>query len=141
MVVCAEAILNGELVDPVGPDDVKRPLFVRGNIPNHGVLGRMGAAGYLQRVATELELRQLDAGEVALAAGNMQTSSDLFRKLRYEENIKKAGKILARIAEHEMSALSAMETAWQTVRQITSNQVNSSDKSTTSADAHGVAAE
>lgn len=127
MAVCAKAILKGKLKDPVDPSGIKRPLFVRGNIPNHGVLGRMGAAGYLRRVATELELRQLDAKEVITAAENMQASSDLFRKLRYEEDLMEAGKILAQIAEHELTALSAMETAWQTVRKITGVELNTAE--------------
>jgi hypothetical protein len=39
--------------------------------------------------------------------------------LRYEENLKTAGDILARIAERELNALRSMELAWSEVQQIT----------------------
>jgi hypothetical protein len=120
MARCAEAIRRGELTDTFAPDGKKIPLFVRGNIPNHGVLGRQGAAGYLRRVAKELELRGLKADEAQAAAERMQASSDLFRELRYEEDIKQAGEILSRIAEEELAALRHMEAAWPEVREITS---------------------
>jgi hypothetical protein len=120
MARCAEAIRRGELTDTFAPDGKKIPLFVRGNIPNHGVLGRQGAAGYLRRVAKELELRGLKADEAQAAAERMQASSDLFRELRYEEDIKQAGEVLSRIAEEELAALRHMEATWPEVREITS---------------------
>ncbi len=68
------------------PSGERVPLFVKGNIANHGVLGRRGAAGYLQRVALELaRTRNLDGEAARAAASFMQRSSDLFATLRYEE--------------------------------------------------------
>jgi hypothetical protein len=119
MARCAEAIRRGELQDVLTPDGKREPLFVKGNIPNHGVLGRAGAAGYLRRVAKELAARDLRYDDVAAAAERMQNSSDLFRTLRYEENLAAAGEILARIAEQELEALRAMENGWTEVQQIT----------------------
>ncbi len=116
MARCAEAIARGELGDPLSPTGERVPLFVRGNIANHGVLGRRGAAGYLQRVAVELAKRNLD-GEAARAAGSfMERSSELFTSLRYEEDSREAGIILARIAEAEAAALAKMEQAWDQVK-------------------------
>ncbi len=105
MARAAEAILRGELTDPVTPSGERVPLFVKGNIANHGVLGRRGAAGYLQRVALELAKRNLDGEAARAAASFMQRSSELFESLRYEEETRKAGTILARIAEAELAAL------------------------------------
>lgn len=119
MAACAQAIRDGQLGDTVAPDGTTRPLFVRGNIPNHGVLGRAGAAGYLRRVTQELALRDLRPDDVAAAALRMQESSDLFRRLRYEPDIRAAGEILARIAESEIAALVHMEAAMADVRDIT----------------------
>src|SRR3546814_17295331 len=113
---CAEAIQRGELTDTVSPDGTAIPLFVRGNIPNHGVLGRQGAAGYLRRVAAELAARGLRHDDASQAAERMQASSDRFRELRYEAEIAKAGGILARIAEPEIAALEHMQSAWAEVR-------------------------
>jgi hypothetical protein len=118
MARCAEAIRAGKLKDPVAPDGTTHPLFVRGNIPNHGVLGRQGAAGYLTRVATELEKRGLDGRPVREAAGRMEESSTLFRSLRYEADLPAAGEILGRIAECELAALGFMERAWPVVKAI-----------------------
>jgi hypothetical protein len=123
MARCAEAIRRGELKDAVSPTGEVRPLFVRGNIPNHGVLGRAGAAGYLRRVAQELgRSNHLKPDDVEAAAGLMQQSSDLFRVLRYEEDLPKAGEILGRIAETELKALAHMERGWEEVRQLRSDQ-------------------
>jgi hypothetical protein len=119
MARCAEAIRRGELGDVATPTGKLEPLFVRGNIPNHGVLGRSGAAGYLRRVAAELAARDLRYDDVATAAEYMQASSDLFRQLRYEENLKAAGEILAHIADRELRALRSMELVWSEVQQIT----------------------
>src|SRR3546814_2523970 len=69
MARCAEAIQRGELTDTVSPDGTAIPLFVRGHIPNHGVLGRQGAAGYLRRVAAELAARGLRHDDASQAAG------------------------------------------------------------------------
>ena len=79
------------LTDPLTPSGERVPLFVRGNIANHGVLGRRGAAGYLQRVSVELARRNLDGEAVRAAASFMQRSSELFATLRYEERVKEAG--------------------------------------------------
>lgn len=119
MMRCAEAIRRGELGDVLTPTGERLPLFAKGNIPNHGVLGRAGAAGYLRRVAQELAARDLNYADVAEAAQRMQASSDLFRTLRYEENLQAAGELLARIAETELEALRHMELGWKDVQQIT----------------------
>jgi hypothetical protein len=118
MARCAEAIRAGRLRDVVAPGGETRPLFVRGNIPNHGVLGRAGAAGYLRRVATELDARALKGALAAEAADRMQASSDLFRTLRYEENLGAAGDLLGRIADCELAALDLMERAWPEVQAL-----------------------
>jgi hypothetical protein len=118
MAACAQAIREGRLEDTAAPNGETRPLFVRGNIPNHGVLGRAGAAGYLRRVAQELGKRGLRADDAAAAADRMAASSDLFRSLRYEEDLRKAGEILSRIADAELEALARMERAWGEVREL-----------------------
>lgn len=118
MARCAEAILRGELQDVLMPDGKHEALFAKANIPNHGVLGRLGAAGYLRRVAAELMARNLKADDVMAAAEHMQTSSDLFRTLRYETDLPKAGALLARIAEQELAALRGMELGWSQVSAI-----------------------
>ncbi|MBI4594616.1 MAG: hypothetical protein HY728_10415 [Candidatus Rokubacteria bacterium] len=115
MARCAEAIRAGRLKDIVGVGGKTIKLFVQGNIPNHGVLGRAGAAGYLRRVAAELTKRGLNGGLVAEAADRMQESSNLFRKLRYEETLMAAGDLLGRIADCELAALDLMERAWPEV--------------------------
>ena len=119
MLACAEAIRRGELTDTLAPSGEHRPLFVRGQIPNHGVLGRAGAAGYLRRVTKELGERGLKTEDAAAAAERMQASSDLFRVIRYEPDLQKAADVLARIAEQEIAALRAMERAWEDVKIIT----------------------
>lgn len=118
MARCAEAIRAGRLTNVLTPSGEERPLFVRGNIPNHGVLGRAGAAGYLRRVSTELATRGLDGGVVAEAAARMEESSSLFKMLRYEEDLRKAGDLLGRIAERELAALDLMERAWPEVQAL-----------------------
>jgi hypothetical protein len=80
------------------------------------VLGRAGAAGYLRRVAKELGARGLKSSDVAEAAERMQESSNLFRKLRYEENLVAAGDVLGRIADCEIAALDLMERAYPEVK-------------------------
>jgi hypothetical protein len=112
-------IRSGEVKDTLGPNGNPIPLFVRGNIPNHGVLGRAGAAGYLRRVTSEMGARTLPTAAVARAAEHMQASSDLFRELRYEAHLQKAANVLARIAEHELAALEAMTKAWPEIMTIT----------------------
>ena len=126
MARCAEAIRKGEVADALKPDGTREALFSKANIPNHGVLGRMGAAGYLRRVASELALRGLKPDAVMAAAANMQTLSDLFRELRYESDTISGGKLLARIADHELKALAAMQDAWNEVREITNTAVQRS---------------
>lgn len=118
MARCAEAIARGELGDPLSPTGERVPLFVKGNIANHGVLGRRGAAGYLQRVAVELAKRNLDGEAARAAASFMERSSELFTSLRYEEDLREAGIILARIAEAEAAALAKMEQAWDQVKRL-----------------------
>jgi hypothetical protein len=113
---CAEAVRAGKLKDIATPDGRTLKLFVQGQIPNHGVLGRAGAAGYLRRVAKELAARGLRASDVAEAAERMQESSNLFRKLRYEENLAGAGDVLGRIADCEIAALDLMERAYPEVK-------------------------
>jgi hypothetical protein len=120
MARCAEAIRKGEVEDALKPDGTREPLFSKANIPNHGVLGRLGAAGYLQRVAKELASRGLKPDAVERAAASMQASSDLFRSLRYEADTRAGGETLSAIAEHELKALDAMQDAWGDVREITS---------------------
>lgn len=118
MAVCAEAIRKGELTDIRTPDGETRKLFAQGQIPNHGVLGRASAAGYLRRVALELAKRNLDAEAVKAASELMQQSSDTFRVLRYEEDIVKVGDLLSRVADLELQALARMEAAWSIVQQL-----------------------
>lgn len=118
MARCAQAIRAGKLKDVVGPDGKVRRLFTQVNIPNHGVLGRVGAAGYLRRVARELTERDLDGTLVAEAAARMQESSNLFRKLRYEQNLTAAGDFLGRIADCELAALDLMDRAWPEVQSL-----------------------
>jgi hypothetical protein len=119
MAAFAARILNGEIKDTVGPNGDAIPLFVRGNIPNHGVLGRAGAVGYLRRVTHEMAVRGLPTAAVVRAAEHMQASSDLFRTLRYEADLLKAGAVVAQIADHECAALADMTAAWPEVRTIT----------------------
>lgn len=119
MAAFAQKIRAGEIEDVLAPNGERRPLFLRGQIPNHGVLGRAGAAGYLRRVTQELGLRGLDTTRTAAAAEAIQASADTFRVLRYEADLKAAGEILSRIAETEMKALDHMTRAWDEVRHIT----------------------
>ncbi|GAB3648364.1 cysteine peptidase family C39 domain-containing protein [Ramlibacter alkalitolerans] len=114
----AEAVLRGEVEDALSPMGERRPLFVTGNIPNHGVLGRRAAAGYLQRVAAELALRGLDATAATRAATCMSRSSELFQTLRYETDLMKAGELVRCIAQLELSALAAMREGWGEVRRL-----------------------
>jgi hypothetical protein len=119
MAAFASLIKAGKVKDTFGPKGDPIPLFVRGNIPNHGVLGRAGAAGYLRRVTTELGLRGLETATTASAADHMQASSELFKILRYEQDLTKAGAVLEQIAAHEMAALDDMTRAWADVKLIT----------------------
>ena len=48
----------------------------------------------------------------------MQESSNLFRKLRYEETLIAAGDLLGRIADCELAALDLMERAWPEVQSL-----------------------
>lgn len=114
----AQAVLRGEVQDPLTPTGERRPLFVAGQIPNHGVLGRRGAAGYLQRVARELEARGLDGHAVRNAAACMSQSSEMFESLRYQADLRKGGEQLAEIARAELSALANMKQAWEQVRRL-----------------------
>jgi hypothetical protein len=114
----AEAVLRGEVQDALSPLGERRPLFVTGNIPNHGVLGRRGASGYLRRVAQELARRNLDAASVERAATCMQRSSELFQTLRYETELPAAGELVRCIAQLELAALAAMREAWGEVRRL-----------------------
>ncbi len=114
----AQAVLDGKIEDPVGVDGERASLFVAVNIPNHGVLGRKAAAGYLARVAKELALRGLDAEAAASAGQYMLESSELFKELRFERDMMKAGAILKKIAEAELCALSQMRKGWEQVKQL-----------------------
>jgi hypothetical protein len=116
MARCAEAVRAGKLKDIVAPDGTTRTLFVQGQIPNHGVLGRAGAAGYLRRVAQELGARGLKSDDVAQAAERMDESSRRFRTLRYEENLRAAGDVLGRIADCEIAAMELMERGYPEVK-------------------------
>lgn len=118
MARCAEAILAGHLKDVEDPDGKVRKLFKEANIPNHGVLGRLGAAGYLKRVAAELRERRLNGDLVAEASEQMQASSNLFRKLRYETDLTTAGGLLRRIADIELEAFDRMERTWPEVQKM-----------------------
>jgi hypothetical protein len=124
MAVCAEAIKSGKLRDIETPDGEVRKLFAQGQIPNHGVLGRAGAAGYLKRVATELAKRNLGSDAVRKASELMHQSSETFRALRYEEDLRKVGDLLATIAETELQALAEMEHGWEAVRQLSRHRGN-----------------
>jgi hypothetical protein len=123
MAQCAEAARRGELKDALHPNGSRQALFSQANIPNHGVLGRAAAAGYLSRVARELDARGLRSDAVSLAADCMRASSDLFRTLRYENDLAAAGEILGRIAEKELAALRHMQSGWSEVREITTAAV------------------
>lgn len=114
----AQAVVRGEVEDALSPTGERRALFVFGNIPNHGVLGRRGAAGYLSRCATELEARGLEAGAVRDAAAHMQQSSGVFQTLRYESDLAKAGVLLTEIGQLELAALDAMRRGWESVRRL-----------------------
>jgi hypothetical protein len=57
-------------------------------------------------------------GDRRAAASFMQRSSELFETLRYEEDLQKAGAILARIAEAELAAAAKMEQAWREVAKL-----------------------
>ena len=116
MVVFAKALVNGEIENPLSPTGERKALFVFGSIPNHGVLGRRGAAGYLKRVAQELDARGIESNAVKRAAGYMNESSDLFQILRYESELPKAGELLTKIAQLEMNALEQMREGWNHVR-------------------------
>ncbi len=118
MARCAQAIRAGKLHDVRTPAGETLPLFVRGNIPNHGVLGRAGAAGYLRRVAQELSARGLNGEPAAQAGDRMNESSIMFRRLRYEASLSAAGELLSRIADVELAALDAMERAWPEVQAL-----------------------
>lgn len=118
MAACAKAIGRGDLTNAVAPDGTERPLFVRGNIANHGVLGRLGASGYLMRVARELENCGVPSKDVSAAADHMKESSELFRTLRYTDDLPEAGSLLGRIADHELEALYLMERSWPSVKNI-----------------------
>ena len=83
------------------------------------MLGRAGAAGYLRRVTQELGARGLDTAATASAAEHMQASSELFKVLRYEADLVKAGAVLEQIAAHEVAALGDMTKAWADVQRIT----------------------
>jgi len=120
MARCAEAIRAGKLEDVRTPTGETRSLFVHGNIPNHGVLGRAGAAGYLRRVARELNARGLDGEPADRAADRMEESAIMFRRLRYEERLPAAGELLGRIADVELTALDLMERAWPEVQALES---------------------
>ena len=82
------------------------------------MLGRLGAAGYLRRVGAELSARGLEGGLVAEAAERIQESSNLFRKLRYEDALPAAGDLLGRIADLELDALGLMERALSEVQAL-----------------------
>jgi hypothetical protein len=114
----AQAVLRGEVQDPLSPTGERRPLFVTGQIPNHGVLGRRGAAGYLQRVARELDERGLDGRAARSAASSMNQSSEMFQSLRYQTDLRKGGEQLAEIAQAELAALADMKQAWDQVKRL-----------------------
>ena len=116
MVVFAKAILEGEIENPLSPTGERKALFVFGSIPNHGVLGRRGASGYLRRVAQELDARGIESQAVKRASEYMNQSSELFQILRYESQLQKAGEILTKIAQLEMKALEQMREGWNQVR-------------------------
>jgi len=114
-----EALQRGEIENPLSPTGERRPLFVNGSIPNHGVLGRRGAAGYLRRVSSELAARGLDGAAVARAAQHMSQSSDMFQSLRYQSDLQLAGEQLKLIAQAELAALAEMRKGWEQVKQVT----------------------
>ena len=69
-----------------------------------------------ESLGDELTRRGLDRTHAAEAASRMEESSHLFRKLRYEADLRAAGDLLGRIADTELSALDHMERAWPEVR-------------------------
>ena len=114
-----QALQRGEIDNPLSPTGERRPLFVNGSIPNHGVLGRRGAAGYLRRVSRELGERGLDGAAVGRAAEFMSQSSDMFQSLRYQADLQLAGEQLKLIADAELGALAQMRKGWEQVKQLT----------------------
>jgi hypothetical protein len=114
----AQAVLRGEVEDSLSPTGERRPLFVAGQIPNHGVLGRLGAAGYLERVSKELDERGLDGSHARAAASSMHQSSEAFQSLRYQADLRQGGEQLAGIARLELAALADMRLAWEQVKQL-----------------------
>jgi hypothetical protein len=117
-----QALQRGEIENPLSPTGERRPLFVNGSIPNHGVLGRRGAAGYLRRVSKELAERGLDGAAVDRAAEFMSQSSDMFQSLRYQADLQLAGDQLKLIAQAELGALAQMRAGWEQVKQLTPNR-------------------
>jgi len=67
----------------------------------------------------ELGQRGLETTASASAAEHMQASSELFKVLRYEADLAKAGAVLEQIAAHEVAALDDMTRAWAEVKLIT----------------------
>jgi len=118
MIQCVKAIRDGRLTDIRTPEGNLCRLFSEGNIPNHGVLGRRAASGYLNTVALELGKRGGKTTEVRSAAQEMDRSSGLFRRLRYTDDLALAADILQKIAEIELRALTSMETAWPIIQNI-----------------------
>jgi hypothetical protein len=115
---CAEAVRDGRLSDIKTLDGKVLKLFAQANIPNHGVLGRAGAAGYLRRVASELHQRGMESSLLSEASDHMQNSSDLFRKLCNEGDLAKAADLLSLIAEEEFAVLNLMERSLPEIRKL-----------------------
>jgi hypothetical protein len=76
----------------------------------------------------ELGVRGLETAATASAVDHMQASSELFKVLRYEQDLTKAGTVLQQIAAHEVAALGDMTRAWADVKLITERNPVVSDR-------------
>src|SRR3546814_8178262 len=83
MAVCAQAIREGRLRDVTDPFGKTIPLLSEANIPNHGVLGRQGAAGYLKRTADELARSEEHTSELQSLMRNSNAVFCLKKKKNY----------------------------------------------------------
>ena len=105
--------------------DYQELVRVRKGIRGKGIKGAVGtSASYTELLAgtgmtaVELEKRGGDATDVRSAAEAMDHSSNLFRRLRYEDDLSIAVDILQSIAETELEALAAMEIAWPVIKDV-----------------------
>ena len=87
--------------------------------PRRELIRLYATAAAAERLGAEIGARGLETSATASAAEHMQASSDLFKVLRYEADLAKAGAVLEQIAAHEVAALADMTKAWADVKLIT----------------------